>query len=88
VFVSYRGLWLESATDSFAATGIRDRTGQSGTYAGQQIEGRVRHWLVPGSILVDVGVAYLLKGDVLRNAPNAPRTGDTVYGSLTTTFFF
>lgn len=88
VFVSYRGLWLENPTDSFAATGIRDRTGRSGTYAGQQVEGRVRHWLVPGSVLVDVGVAYLLKGDVLRNAPNAPRTGDTVYGSLTTTFFF
>lgn len=87
-FVDYRGLWLENPTDSFAATGVRDRTGRSGTYAGQQIEGRVRYWPVPRSMLVDVGVAYLVKGDVLRNAPNAPRTGDTIYGSVTTTFFF
>lgn len=88
VFVDYRGLWLESPTDSFAATGVRDRTGRSGSYAGQQIEGRVRHWVVPRSMLVDVGLAYLVKGDVLRDAPNAPDTGDTVYGSVTTTFFF
>jgi len=88
VFVEYRGLWLENPADSFAATGVRDRTGRSGTYAGQQIEGRVRYWPVPRSMLVDVGVAYLAKGDVLRDAPNAPRTGDTIYGSVTTTFFF
>ncbi len=88
VFVFYRGLWLEDPTDSFAATGIRDVTGRSGRFAGQQIESRVRHWVVPGSVLIDAGVAYLAKGDFLRNAPNAPRTGDTIYGSLTTTFFF
>jgi hypothetical protein len=88
-FVDYRGLWLEDRTDSFAATGVRDRTGQSGNFAGQQIEGRARHWLVPGSVLVDTGVAYLIKGRFLETAPNAPRnTGDTIYGYLTTTFFF
>lgn len=87
-FVDYRGLWLENPTDSFASTNVRDRTGRSGSFAGQQIEGRVRHWLVPGSVLVDAGAAYLIKGTFLRNAPNAPDTGDTIYGYVNTTFFF
>lgn len=87
-FVSYRGLWLEERTDSFATTNVRDATGRSGTFAGQQIEGRVRYWAVPRSILIDAGAAYIIKGEFLRNAPNAPDTGDTVYGYLSTTFFF
>lgn len=87
-FVAYRPLWLESATDAFAATLIRDRTGRSGTFAGQQIEARLRTWIVPDALLLDTGVAYLIKGDFLRNAPNAPDTGNTFYGYLNTTFFF
>ncbi|PXW65913.1 alginate export family protein [Methylobacterium sp. B4] len=49
-FIDYRSLWLENPRDSFAATGVRDRAGLSGTFAGRQIEGRVRTWLVPRSI--------------------------------------
>lgn len=87
-FIAYRGLWLEDASDSFAATGIRDRTGNSGTFAGQQIEGRVRYWLVPKFVQVDTGAAYLRKGDFLRDAPNAPATGNALYGYLNMTLFF
>ncbi len=87
-FVAYRPLWLESATDTFAATLIRDRSGRSGTFAGQQIEGRVRYWIIPDTMILDTGLAYLIKGDFLRNAPNAPDTGDTFYGYLNTTLFF
>lgn len=87
-FLDYRALWLEDPTDSFAATGVRDRTGQSGRFAGQQIEGRIRYWLVPKAVQLDTGVAYLIKGDFLRNAPNAPDTGDTIYGYLSTTLLF
>lgn len=87
-FVAYRPLWLESPTDAFAATLIRDRSGRSGTFAGQQIEGRIRYWIVPDAMLLDTGLAYLIKGDFLRNAPNAPDTGNTFYGYLNTTLFF
>ena len=83
-----RGLWLDSPTDSFAATGVRDRAGNSGRYAGSQIEARVRYWLIPKIIRLDGTVAYLAKGDFLRNAPNAPDTGDTRYASLDVTFDF
>jgi len=87
-FVAYRPLWLESATDAFGATLIRDRTGRSGRFAGQQIEARLRTWIVPDAMLLDMGAAYLIKGRFLRDAPNAPGTGNTFYGYLNTTFFF
>lgn len=88
-FAEYRLLYLANATDSFAFTGVRDRTGGSGNFAGQQLEGRVRHWLIPDTMRVDVGTGYLIKGDFLRNAPNAPRNvGDSIYGYLETTIFF
>jgi len=87
-FVAYRPLFLENPTDSFAATQVRDRSGRSGRFAGQQLEARLRYWLVPNAMLLDTGVAYLIKGDFLRNAPNAPDTGNTFYGYLNTTIFF
>lgn len=79
---SLRGLWLAQETDSFASTGVRDRTGASGRYAGTQLEARARRWLVPDRLRVEVGGAYLAKGGFLQDAPNAPDTGDTRYAYL------
>ena len=87
-FIAYRGLWLDDPTDSFAATNIRDVNGRSGTFAGQQIEGRARYWLIPKVLRVDTGAAYLIKGDFLKNAPNAPDTDNTAYGYLDMTLLF
>lgn len=75
-----RGLWLAQATDSFASTGVRDRNGASGRYAGTQFEARARRWLVPERLRLEVGGAWLAKGRFLTDAPNAPATGDTHYG--------
>ncbi|PSJ37101.1 alginate export family protein [Allosphingosinicella deserti] len=83
-----RGLWLDSSTDSFGVTGVRDRTGNTGTYAGTQAEARVRYWLKPKVIRLDTAVAYLAKGKFLRDAPNAPDTGDTVYAGFDLTVDF
>jgi hypothetical protein len=77
-----RGLWLDSRTDSFGATGVRDRAGASGSYAGSQFEVRARYWLVPKLVRLDGTAAYLAKGRFLRDAPNAPDTGDTIYAGL------
>jgi hypothetical protein len=87
-FVTYRPLFLASATDSFATTGVRDRTGRSGNFAGQQIETRLRYWVIPDAMLLDTGITYLIKGTFLQDAPNAPPTGDTFYGYLQTSLFF
>ncbi|HVI99924.1 MAG TPA: alginate export family protein [Sphingomonas sp.] len=87
-FVMYRANWLDSATDSFANTGVRDSTGASGKFAGHQIEGRVRYWIVPKLLRLDTGAAVLINGRFLEDAPNANGFGDPVYGyfDLTATF--
>jgi hypothetical protein len=76
---SLRGLWLAQATDSFGSTGVRDRNGASGRFAGTQIEARARRWLVPERLRLEVGGAWLAKGRFLEDAPNAPATGDARY---------
>lgn len=83
-----RGLWLASATDSFGGTGVRDPSGASGRHAGTQFDARVRHWLIPKRFRLAVGGVVLAKGRFLRDAPNAPATGDTHYGYVETTFSF
>lgn len=87
-FLFYRAAWAESRTDSFASTGVRDPTGNSGRFAAHQIEGRARYWIVPQSIRLDVGGAVLLRGKLLKDAPNAAGNGNTVYGYADVTFTF
>ncbi|MBF9151650.1 alginate export family protein [Novosphingobium sp. 1Y9A] len=80
-FATYHPLWLAERTDSFATTGVRDASGKSGTFAGHQIEGRMRYWIVPGFLRGEVNAFWLAKGRFLRAAPNAPATGNTTYVS-------
>lgn len=81
-FVAWRSAWAEDRHDQFASTGVRDATGAAGSLGGHQIEGRVRHWIVPGMLQVDAGAALLLKRALLRDAPNAPGSGNTRYGYI------
>ncbi len=85
---NFRLLRLDSATDSFGLTGVRDPSGRSGRNAGQQFEAQVRYQLIPDIAVLDVGYARLFKGHFLRNAPNAPPSGDTSYGYADVTFQF
>jgi hypothetical protein len=86
--VKARKFLLASATDSFAATSVRDAGGASGRDAGTQVEARVRNWLVPKKLRVEAGAALLAKGRFLTDAPNAPATGDMKFGYLTLSTFF
>jgi hypothetical protein len=87
-FAAVRGLWLDSRTDSFAATGVRDPSGRSGRFAGVQAEARARYWLVPKAVRLEAGAAWLFEGRFLETAPNAPRAGDARYGYADVTFTF
>jgi hypothetical protein len=78
-FVGYRALWLSEPTDAFSATGVRDASGRSGSFAGHQIDTRLRYWLVPGVLRGEIDAVWLAKGRFLVTAPNAPHTGDTHY---------
>ena len=80
VMVSYRAMWLENPRDAFATTGVRDAKGASGRFAGHQGEVRLRHWLVPALLQAETGGAVLFKQGFLRDAPNAPASGNSVYG--------
>jgi len=88
MMAALRHVWLDSATDSFARTGVVDATGHSGRDAGNQVEARLRAWLLPKQVQLDIGGTVLLKGPFLRHAPNAPDTGDSHYGYADLTFFF
>jgi hypothetical protein len=87
-FAAYRVVRLAAPTDAFASTGVRDQTGRSGRDGGRQLDGRVRAWLVPGALRLDVGMTHLRAGEFLQHAPNATREGNTTffYGDVTMTF--
>lgn len=78
-FIGYRGLWLDSRTDSFSTTNVRDASGRSGDFAGHQIDMRARYWLLPKLLRFEGNAVLLFKGRFLKDAPNAPATGDTRY---------
>lgn len=53
--LGYNWYWLASATDRWNAAGLRDRTGSSGDFLGQEFDLRSRHRLHP---LVDATLGY------------------------------
>lgn len=87
-FFHYRPLWLASDTDSFSTSNVRDPAGRSGDFAGHQFEMRLRYWLVMNALRFEFSGLYLAKGRFLREAPNAPRSGNTTYASFNLTAFF
>jgi hypothetical protein len=76
----YKAGFLAERTDAWGPARLRDPTGRSGRFIGHMIEARTRIWLRPDKIRAEFGAATLIKGDFARNAPGAPRTGDTLYG--------
>lgn len=87
-FISYRAVFLASERDALTTAGVQDASGASGSFAGNQIEARIRYDLVPGNIKLEGGAAYLIDGKFLKNAPNAARDGDTAYFYSQVTFSF
>jgi hypothetical protein len=78
-FVGYRPLWLASRFDSFSTSGVRDAAGQSGRFAGHQIDSRLRYWMVPQVLRAETNVVWLGKGRFYDNAANSPGNRDTIY---------
>jgi hypothetical protein len=83
LMATLRPIWL-AARDSFSTTGVRDASGRSGTFAGTQIDGRLRHQLSP-TLRLELDAVVLCKGRFLRDAPNAPQGRLTKYASLNVT---
>lgn len=81
LMASLRPIWLAAREDSFSTTGVRDPSGASGTFAGTQLDARVRHQLSK-ALRLELDAVVLAKGRFLREAPNAPASGWTRYLSL------
>jgi Alginate export len=88
VLATWKWLWAANRHDSFSTTGIRDASGASGSQAGQQLDGRLRYWLVPRRLRAEVTAVWLIRGDLLQHAPNASPHGDTHYGAASITWSF
>lgn len=87
-YLKGRAVWLAQPTDSFGSSGVRDKSGRSGAFAGMQLEARARTWLLAKRLRLEGGGAWLAKGHFLEAAPNAPVTGDTHYGYMAMTASF
>lgn len=78
-FIAWHPMWLADRRDSFSTTGVRDATGSSGSFAGHNLDGRIRWWVVPKRLRGEVNASLFAKGRFMHDAPNAPHTGDTHY---------
>ncbi len=88
-FIAHRAHWLAEKRDSWASTGLRDTSGQSGSYIGQLLETRLRWAAIPKVVMLETGWAHLFKGDFAKNAPGAPTdTSDADYFYTQTTLSF
>jgi hypothetical protein len=79
VLATARALYLASSRDAFSTIGIRDARGLSGDHAGTQFDARVRYWLVPRKLRLDVGGILLAKGRFLREAPGTRQDGNVTF---------
>lgn len=74
----HRAFWLASATDGWSKANLRDVTGQSGDFAGHQLELSTR-WDFNSSLSFETGWTHLFKGQFAKTAPSAPNGQDTDY---------
>ena len=77
-YLNHRIFWLAEAKDSWTTAGLRDKTGNSGNYLGQQLELLAR-WDFNSSLNFEAGWAHLFKGRFAKTAPNAPDAKDVDY---------
>jgi len=85
---AYKAAYLASARDAWVVAGVRDRSGASGRFIGHSLDARVRYWIAPQNLRLEVGAAVLINGRFAEEAPNASGQGDARYGfmSLVQTF--
>ena len=86
--IDYRAAWLASKRDVMPTAALRDPDGNSGSFAGHQIDLRWRWWSASRNLTVDLTAAYLWKGEFLEKAPGAPPPSNTAYAYVSTALAF
>ena len=87
-FIAYRGFWLASDSDAWTTTAVRDRSGNTSRFIGQQIEARLRWNVCPKNVQIEAGIAQLFAGAFADDAPNANGQGDATYFYSQIAFWF
>ena len=82
-----RGVWLAESRDAWTAARVQDVTGAAGRHVGEQLEFRVRHQIVPKSVLFEWGGVYLFAGRFQDDAPGG-QGQDTAYGYVQAVWTF
>lgn len=77
--------WLASARDAWGTAGLRDSTGSSGRFLGRQLEGRAHASILPGHLTLDVGGAWLSRGEFARAVGGRSDPAIYLYSQLTFT---
>jgi len=81
-------LWAADRHDTFSTSGIGDPSGNSGSYAGYQLDMRLRYWIVPQKLRTQLNATWVQRGELLRDAPNASPHGNPLFGALALTWSF
>ncbi len=88
LMVQWQAIWLDSATDAFGRIGVRDITGQSGKFAGQQIQARFRKPFLDNRLRFELGAVSFQNGEFFDNAPNATGNGNPFFLYTSLEYFF
>ena len=75
-FAGHRLFWLADSHDTWTTSGVKDASGHAGKFIGNQLEANVVWNVIPTSVTLEAGWAYLFKGRFARSAPNAPTNQD------------
>jgi hypothetical protein len=86
-FISHRFFWLAEDKDSWTTARLRDRTGNTDSFIGQQIELAAR-WDFNSSLNFESGWAHLFKGAFAKETAGAPDNKDVDYFYVQSQFRF
>jgi hypothetical protein len=78
--LAYKAASLAEARDAWVSAGVQDRSGASGDFIGHFFEARMRYWLLPQTLELEIGASAIINGEFAKSAPNASRQGNTTFG--------
>lgn len=84
----YHAAYLSSDSDSWVIARLRDPTGQSGDFIGHTIDSRMRYWLRPDSVRLELGASALISGEFAENIVDGPEDDMALYGYAQVTLKF
>lgn len=76
--VFYRAYWLDSRTDAWVVPGLRDPSGNSGRFIGQELDLRIA-WQLARHVGLEIGYAHFMPGNFVTNTEPGADDSDFFY---------